>query len=136
MENPFWFYGKFFVLLAIVSGMVVFHYATHGFDDARKSHVWQIAGARSERGADLIRSYGCSSCHAISGINSRPIVGPNLERLPEKLYLAGTLANTPPNLIHWIQHPEQVRPGTAMPNLNVGDEDARDIAAYLLEHSR
>ncbi|WP_425613572.1 cytochrome c family protein [Anatilimnocola sp. NA78] len=136
MENAFWFYGKFFAVLGIVSSMVVFHYATRGFGDARSAHVWQVPGARPERGADLIRSYGCSSCHAISGINSRPIVGPSLVRLPEQLYIAGKLANTPRNLIHWIQHPEQVRPGTAMPNLYVGDEDGRDIAAYLLEQGR
>jgi cytochrome c2 len=136
MESPFWFYGKFLGVLGIVSCMVAFNYLMWGLDRTRHSPVWQIAGAQPERAADLIRSYGCSSCHAISGITSRPIVGPNLQRLPDQLYVAGKLANTPPNLIHWIQHPEQVRPGTAMPNLHVGDEDARDIAAYLLQQHR
>jgi cytochrome c len=136
MESPFWFYGKFLILLGVVSFMVVFNFLMWGFDRTRHSPVWEVAGAQPERGADLIRSYGCSSCHAISGINSRQIVGPNLERLPDQLYIAGKVANTPPNLIHWIQHPEQVRPGTAMPNLSVGDDDARDITAYLLQQRR
>ncbi len=42
------------------------------------------------------------------------------------------LPNTPENLVRWIQQPEQIRPGTAMPNLGISEDDARDIAAYLL----
>jgi cytochrome c1 len=34
-------------------------------------------------------------------------------------------------MIRWIQHPRDVDPLTAMPNLNVNDSDARDIASYL-----
>ena len=136
MENPFWFYGKFLGLLAVVSLMVSFNFLTWGFGTARHSPVWNLAGARPQRGAELIRNYGCSSCHAIAGINTRPVVGPGLERLPDQLYIAGKLANTPDNLIYWIQQPEEARPGTAMPNLHVGDDDARDIAAYLLDQPR
>jgi cytochrome c len=33
--------------------------------------------------------------------------------------------------IRWIQHPELLRRPTAMPEMGVTDEDARDIAAYL-----
>jgi cytochrome c1 len=33
--------------------------------------------------------------------------------------------------MRWIQDPQAIRPHTAMPNLHVGEEDARDIAAYL-----
>jgi cytochrome c2 len=116
--------------------MVIFNFLTWGTADTRPPPVWQLSGARPERGPELIRNYGCSSCHAISNINTRPVVGPSLQRLPQQLYIAGKLANTPPNLIHWIQHPEEVRPGTAMPNLHVSDEDARDIAAYFYEQRR
>jgi cytochrome c1 len=31
----------------------------------------------------------------------------------------------------WIRNPQQVSPGTAMPDLNFGAEDARDITAFL-----
>jgi len=33
--------------------------------------------------------------------------------------------------MRWIQHPQKLEPGTAMPEMNVTDGDARDIAAYL-----
>jgi cytochrome c1 len=31
----------------------------------------------------------------------------------------------------WLQHPQTTKPGTAMPELNVPERDARDIASYL-----
>jgi cytochrome c1 len=45
--------------------------------------------------------------------------------------LAGELANTPENMIRWIQDPQSVEPRTAMPNLHVSEEDARNMVAYL-----
>jgi cytochrome c2 len=48
-------------------------------------------------------------------------------------YLAGNLQNTAANLTHFIQHPRQVHNDTAMPEMGVTDQDARDIAAYLYQ---
>jgi cytochrome c1 len=45
--------------------------------------------------------------------------------------IAGELPNTPANLTHWIQHPREVEPKTAMPELGVTEDEAYDIAAYL-----
>ena len=47
------------------------------------------------------------------------------------MILAGHLANNPANMEHWIRDPQQVSPGTAMPDLNVSEGDARDITAFL-----
>jgi cytochrome c1 len=41
------------------------------------------------------------------------------------------LQNTPDNMARWIMRPQHVRPITAMPDVRVREEDARDIAAYL-----
>jgi cytochrome c2 len=132
MENPFWFYGKFLALLGVVSLMVCFNFVIWGFHRSPQPLMPQPDNARPERGPALIRHYGCNACHTIAGFTPRPQVGPSLERLPDQLYIAGKLSNTPENLIRWIQQPEKLRPGTAMPNLHVSNEDARDIAAYLL----
>ena len=48
-----------------------------------------------------------------------------------RVYIAGELPNTPENLTRWLQHPPQVEPKTAMPDMGVTDQDSRDIAAYL-----
>jgi cytochrome c1 len=58
-------------------------------------------------------------------------VGPSLEGIASRSYLAGRLPNEPLSLIRWIRHPREVDPETAMPELNVSDADARDMAAYL-----
>ena len=52
--------------------------------------------------------------------------------LAARLYLAGTLPNTPENLVRWIRDPKGVKPETAMPVTGISDEEARDVAAYLL----
>jgi cytochrome c1 len=59
------------------------------------------------------------------------IVGPNLQGIGARAYIAGVLPNTPENMIRWIMDPPSVDEKTAMPNLHVRAEQARDIAAYL-----
>jgi cytochrome c len=49
----------------------------------------------------------------------------------ERSMIAGEAPNTPENLIRWIENPQSIEPNTAMPNLGVGDQAARDMAAYL-----
>jgi mono/diheme cytochrome c family protein len=86
--------------------------------------------ANLRRGRDLVRSYGCVTCHEIAGF--RPAyVGPPLVGLAERQYLAGMLVNVPSNAVDWITNPKQFKPATAMPHLGVPLADAFDIAAYL-----
>src|SRR5579864_4897972 len=83
-------------------------------------------------GQSLIYSYNCGSCHTIPGVpEAKGTVGPPLEGIGNRRYIAGSLVNTPENLITWTIRPQQVQPGTAMPNLGVTQEQAADIAAYL-----
>ena len=43
----------------------------------------------------------------------------------------GTKRVDPIEMAEWIRHPQQMKPGTAMPDLGVGEREARDIAAFL-----
>ncbi|MEZ5410137.1 MAG: cytochrome c oxidase assembly protein [Acidimicrobiales bacterium] len=84
------------------------------------------------QGAEAISAYGCGSCHEIPGIRRADgLVGPPLDRFGRRSFIAGELPNTPDNLVTWVMDPQAVEPGTAMPNLDVTEADARDIAAYL-----
>jgi cytochrome c1 len=58
-------------------------------------------------------------------------VGPALDQMGERAYIAGVLPNTPDNMERWLRDPAAVKPGTAMPDLGVSEQDARDIAAFL-----
>jgi putative membrane protein len=92
----------------------------------------EITGGDPDRGRRMIRRYGCGACHEVPGVSgARGLVGPPLTRIADRMYLAGQLPNNPENMMKWILAPQSIEPGSAMPNLNVTDRDARDIAAYL-----
>lgn len=91
-----------------------------------------LTGGSPARGREKIRMYGCASCHTIPGIaEADSLVGPPLTRMAGRMYVGGVVTNTPDNMIRWIRDPQAVDPLTAMPNLGVTEEDARDIAGYL-----
>jgi cytochrome c1 len=58
-------------------------------------------------------------------------VGPPLDRIATRGYIAGVLANTPQNMVRWLRDPPAVDARTAMPDLGLSEAEARDIAAYL-----
>lgn len=92
----------------------------------------QPQNEQARRGRDHMQYYGCGSCHTIPGVPAaRATVGPPLDRMGMRTYIAGTLPNTPWHLAQWIQHPQQIHPGTAMPELGVTQADAEDMARYL-----
>lgn len=89
-------------------------------------------GGDARAGRETIRKYGCHTCHTIDGVpGATGLVGPPLNGIRQRSYLAGELPNTPENMMHWIQRPHTVEPQTVMPNMGVTEQDGRDIAAYL-----
>lgn len=91
-----------------------------------------IPGGDADKGKELIISYGCGSCHMVPGIReAQGTVGPPLFAWARRVYIAGEVPNTPDFLIRWIEMPQAIEPGTAMPNLGVTEEEARNMAAYL-----
>ena len=88
--------------------------------------------AQIAHGRYLVRYYGCETCHDIPEIDGvRGSIGPSLKHIAAKYYLAGELPNSPENLRRWIQHPHSINPQTLMPDMNVTDGDAADIALFL-----
>nr|WP_307701644.1 c-type cytochrome [Variovorax paradoxus] len=86
----------------------------------------------ADRGKRALHQYACNACHTIPGVtSSSPHVGPPLAGIAGRSLIAGKLANTPDNMVHWLRHTKEVDPLTAMPELGVTERDARDIAAYL-----
>lgn len=99
---------------------------------ADSSPFQSIPGANAQHGQALINHYGCGACHTIPGISGADgLVGPPLDHWSRRSFIAGIMRNNPQNLMHWIEHPQQVVPGVDMPDMGVTPKDARDIAAYL-----
>jgi cytochrome c2 len=98
----------------------------------REAQATVVSGGNAERGRGLIRVYGCGSCHTIPGVRgAESYVGPNLDGIASRSYIAGVLPNDPENMVRWIQNPPAIDAKTAMPFLGVSERDARDIAEYL-----
>jgi cytochrome c len=100
------------------------------------SFLLPTRGAAAEgdagEGKRLILGYGCGSCHGIPGIpGARGIVGPPLDHMGRRGYIAGVLANTPEAMTRWLRDPPAVDASTAMPAQGLSEAEARDIAAYL-----
>jgi cytochrome c2 len=96
------------------------------------SQAQPVPGGNPEQGRIAIQRYGCGSCHTIAGIpGGDGLVGPPLNGIGYRAYVAGMLENSPDNMMRWIQDPQAIVPGNAMPNLNVSESDARDMTAYL-----
>lgn len=89
-------------------------------------------GGDPERGRLLLRQFGCGTCHTIPGVaDARGNVGPPLEGVARRVYLAGVVPNSPEGMVQWIRAPKSFDPQTAMPDLGVGEAHARDMVAYL-----
>ena len=99
------------------------------------SEAVSVPGGNPDSAPTVIKAFGCGSCHMIPGVaGADGRVGPNLAGLDERWSIAGRIPNTPANLVRWIMHPQEVDPGTLMPDLGVPTQQARDIAAYLYSH--
>jgi cytochrome c len=89
-------------------------------------------GGNTHRGADLIVKSGCGLCHEIPGIaGAEGHVGPPLDHMAVRTIIAGFLPNTPENMRAWLRNPQAAVPGNAMPNMELKDDEAEDITAYL-----
>jgi cytochrome c2 len=102
-----------------------------------REHAAATTGGDPVRGEAMFIQYGCGSCHALKNVRTATgSVGPPLDGIAIRAIVAGRFANTPDNMQRWIRDPQHVSPGTAMPDLNVGETDARDITAFLYTRTK
>ena len=88
--------------------------------------------ALAQQGLQLFQQKGCIACHAIAGTPSQADVGPDLTHFGSRQMLAaGLLTNTEAHLTRWLQHPQDVKPGSLMPNLGLNDTETAALVAYL-----
>lgn len=101
----------------------------NGVPEPRSAPISNISSGRR-----LIADYGCGTCHSIPGVpGADAMAAAPLNCFYQRSYIAGRLPNTRENLIKWIQHPQQIEPGNAMPDLGVSEDEAGDMADYLYD---
>jgi cytochrome c1 len=105
---------------------------------------WYLAMTpQQQQGVQVILQRGCGSCHTIPQIpGASGTIGPNLgphdtvPPLSQRPMIATFPNGTVPNnsvddLAKWIQTPQALKPGTAMPTLGLSQDEATAAAAYL-----
>ncbi|MEO8497748.1 MAG: c-type cytochrome, partial [Planctomycetota bacterium] len=80
------------------------------------------------RGETLFHNVGCVACHDARRENSPKL--PTSVPLPVEMEAKYSI----PSLIAFLKDPLHVRPSGRMPQLNLSDDEARDIASYLLKN--
>jgi len=82
-------------------------------------------------GRQLLAHYGCARCHAIQqpdGTRLTPTDDPpSLEHIAEKTSREWIYA--------WIKDPQAYSSSATMPNFGLGEDDARDLSAFLMVQS-
>jgi cytochrome c2 len=117
------------IAAAVLAGVV---YDAVDDRDDMWTHAAAATGGNPYRGESMFIQYGCGSCHGLKHVRKATgMVGPPLDGIAIRAIIAGKLPNRPENLTHWIRDPQQVTPGTDMPDLHVSQRDARDITAFL-----
>ena len=87
-----------------------------------------------ENGALLVASYGCMGCHEIQPFKDENY-DPSTEkiRLEQGPNLIGLGSKTTKRWLYsWLKNPYSYHSGTKMPNLRLSDQEASDIANYLI----
>ncbi len=97
----------------------------------QQAAVPELAGAAAQ-GEQTFMSRGCAACHMIQGTQAQGEVGPDLTHFASRNILAGgALQNTPQDVARWLENPQQVKPRTLMPNLNLSQEEIEQLLAFL-----
>lgn len=82
-----------------------------------------------EKGKQLISEIGCLGCHQVDGLDENYMRADNT-RGP---YLKGLGSKVSGDwLVSWLKNPQHFDPNTIMPSLRLDDEEANNIAAFLL----
>ena len=84
------------------------------------------------RGKEMMTQYACNGCHVIPGIAEGGNLGPALEKWGTKELIVNKFPNNEQNLTQWILNPPGMDRDTTMPAVGCAQEDARDMAVYLL----
>lgn len=93
-----------------------------------------VGDADVARGRQLVVAKGCAACHAFPDVPwPRGGLGPALHGFGHQGLIAGQLPNQPGVLMQFIRDAPAFVPASAMPAMDLSDQEARDVTAYLLQ---
>ena len=111
--------------------------------DVTNQPFYQQLSPQEQQGVQVMLQRGCGGCHTIPNIpGAAGTIGPNLgphDQVPpvsQRSMIASYPNGTVPNnsiddLAKWIQNPQALKPGTAMPKLGLTDEELNNMVSFL-----
>lgn len=91
-----------------------------------------IQDASAAAGRRIFETQACTNCHRVAGTAAAGTFGPDLTHLASRATIAsGAALNTPENLHAWIQDPNNFKPGSLMPAMQLNGEQIDELVAYL-----
>ena len=110
-------------------------------DDDAAFETWrtrQVGAARSpaegiaRAGEAIFVSGACAMCHSVRGTSAASNAGPDLTHLASRRTLAaGALPLDRGSLAAWLSAPQQIKPGTNMPKVDLAPDQLNALVAYL-----
>jgi cytochrome c oxidase subunit II len=91
-----------------------------------------VVNPRVSQARDAFLGMACINCHTVRGTPAHGIFGPDLTHLMSRHTLAsGMIANNFGGLFAWVGHPQAVKPGNLMPDMQLNDKELSQVASYL-----
>jgi cytochrome c oxidase subunit 2 len=86
----------------------------------------------AQKGEALFREKACAACHAVGGALSNRPVGPDLTHFASRSSIgAGVSPNTAADLGRWLSNPQEIKPGSHMPNYGLTPPEVEALRAFL-----
>jgi cytochrome c oxidase subunit 2 len=116
--------------------MLVIAEEPHRFEAWREAQLKSAEEPRdSERsqGLDVFSRKACFACHAIRGTKAAASIAPDLTHVASRRTIAaGVLPMSRGSLAAWVTDPQQIKPGTNMPRVDLSADELNALAAYLV----
>jgi len=123
-----------------------------GLSRSEARDIAAYLGTSSEEGAPAsgdaaagrvaLEGKGCGACHSFTGVAPLPATAPAVALSSKEFALGKKLAPdlrfakdrmTFSNMVSWLRDPRGTKPDTKMPAIPMTEEEARNIATYLLK---
>lgn len=88
-----------------------------------------VAESDAVRGQELFEAKGCLQCHAITPDGKS--MGPNLNNFANRDRVASFRPNTEEWLAKWLDNPQEVKPGSTMPDVGLTQDEIDALVEYL-----
>ncbi len=118
--------------LAFLAGAASLVVQKRQSDAEKTTAAAAMTGGDPRAGLAAMGRHGCGACHEIPGLpQSDGRVGPSLDKIATRAFIAGSLPNQPAAMAQFVARPQHVQPQGGMPDMPLTSSEARDIAAYL-----